>query len=158
MSLLSREQIARIIPHQGAMVLIDEVVHWDEQRLVARSTSHLRSDNPLRDEQGLHIACGIEYAAQAMALHGALSSKRSSDGRAARPRAGLLASVREVRFLAQRLDEDSSALLIEARLVSSDRGGDAEAAMYEFALRSPTRALLTGRATVLLDALKLLNR
>ncbi len=158
MSLLNREQIARIIPHDGRMVLIDEVVHWDERRLVARTASHLSCDNPLRDEQGLHIACGIEYAAQAMALHGALRGRRGSDGQPARPRAGLLASVRDVRFLVQRLDEEPTALLVEASLLSSDGAGDSDAAMYEFSLRSTTRMLLTGRAIVLLDALNLLDR
>jgi predicted hotdog family 3-hydroxylacyl-ACP dehydratase len=153
MTSLDRQQIARIIPHGGTMVLIDEVIHWDEHRLLARTESHLRADNPLRDERGLHIACGIEYAAQAMALHGVVRGVRPGEGRPGRPRAGLLASLREVRFLAHRLDEDSTVLLIEADLVS----GDLQVAMYEFAVRSPARALLTGRATVVLDALNLLD-
>jgi predicted hotdog family 3-hydroxylacyl-ACP dehydratase len=148
MSTLDRQQIARIIPHSGTMVLLDEVVHWDDRGLLARTASHLRADNPLRDEQGLHIACGIEYAAQAMALHGGLRVMQCGDGQPGRPRGGLLASVREVRFLAQRLDQDPAVLLVEASLVSGDR----QVAMYEFAVRSSARELLTGRATVVLDS------
>ena len=148
MSTLDRQQIARIIPHSGTMVLLDEVVHWDDRCLLARTASHLRADNPLRDEQGLHIACGIEYAAQAMALHGGLRVMQCGDGQPGRPRGGLLASVREVRFLAQRLDQDPAVLLVEASLVSGDR----QVAMYEFAVRSSARDLLTGRATVVLDS------
>jgi predicted hotdog family 3-hydroxylacyl-ACP dehydratase len=149
MNTLDRQQIARIIPHSGTMVLLDEVVHWDDRCLLARTASHLRADNPLRDEQGLHIACGIEYAAQAMALHGGLRVMQCGDGQPGRPRGGLLASVREVRFLAQRLDQDPAVLLVEASLVSGDR----QVAMYEFAVRSSARELLTGRATVVLDSL-----
>lgn len=149
MSTLDRQQIARIIPHSGTMVLLDEVVHWDDRCLLARTASHLRADNPLRDEQGLHIACGIEYAAQAMALHGGLWVMQCGDGQPGRPRGGLLASVREVRFLAQRLDQDPAVLLVEASLVSGDR----RVAMYEFAVRSSARELLTGRATVVLESL-----
>jgi predicted hotdog family 3-hydroxylacyl-ACP dehydratase len=148
MSLLDRQQIARLIPHCGSMVLIDEVAHWDERTLIAHTESHLRADNPLRDEQGLHIACGIEYAAQAMALHGALWSEHKSQGDAGRARLGLLANVREVGFLAHRLDEDSTALTIEVSLLS----GSSQVAMYEFAVRSSARPLLSGRATVVLEA------
>jgi hypothetical protein len=36
--------------------------------------------------------------------------------------------------------------------------GDARLAMYEFEVRSSARALLTGRATVLLDAFRDLDR
>ena len=153
MSMLDRQQIARIIPHGGTMVLIDEVTHWDERRLLARTSSHLRADNPLRDNLGLHIACGIEYAAQAMALHGALQGERRG-GQPDRPRVGLLASVREVTFLARRLDQDPTVLLIEASLLT----GDLRVAMYEFAVRSPVRDLLTGRAIVVLDAFNALDR
>ena len=148
MSTLDRQQIARIIPHSGTMVLLDEVLHWDDRCLLARTASHLRADNPLRDDQGLHIACGIEYAAQAMAVHGGLRVMQCGDGQPGRPRGGLLASVREVRFLAQRLDQDPAVLLVEASLVS----GDGQVAMYEFAVRSSARDLLTGRATVVLDS------
>jgi predicted hotdog family 3-hydroxylacyl-ACP dehydratase len=144
---LDREQIARCIPHAGPMVLLDEVVHWDERALRARTASHVRADNPLRDAHGLHIACGIEYAAQAMALHGALRAAQAGESQA-RPRAGLLASVRRVGFLARRLDEDSTPLIVEASLVS----GDARVAVYDFVLSCSARILLSGRATVVLDA------
>ena len=49
--------------------------------------------NPLRAHDRLSAACGIEYAAQAMAVHGALCA--GLDGQQT-PRNGLLASVRGV--------------------------------------------------------------
>ena len=45
---------------------------WNAERISCVSRSHRAADNPLRAGGRLGIACGIEYAAQAMAVHGAL--------------------------------------------------------------------------------------
>jgi predicted hotdog family 3-hydroxylacyl-ACP dehydratase len=60
------------LPHQGSMCLLDAVTDWDAQRIRCMATSHRDVDNPLRAHDRLGAACGIEYAAQAMAAHGAL--------------------------------------------------------------------------------------
>jgi predicted hotdog family 3-hydroxylacyl-ACP dehydratase len=65
-----------------------------------------------------------------------------------RPAAGLLASVRGVRLHVLRLDDVDSDLICDAARIASDQG----TALYEFELRSITRRLLSGRATVVLDA------
>jgi predicted hotdog family 3-hydroxylacyl-ACP dehydratase len=39
-----------LIPHQGTMCLLDEVVAWDADAIHARSRSHSRADNPLRSD------------------------------------------------------------------------------------------------------------
>jgi predicted hotdog family 3-hydroxylacyl-ACP dehydratase len=70
--MLGRADIVRLIPHQGAMCLLDEVVSWDEAMIVCRTGSHLRADNPLLGPDGLSALCGVEYGMQAAALHGAL--------------------------------------------------------------------------------------
>jgi predicted hotdog family 3-hydroxylacyl-ACP dehydratase len=54
------------------MCLLDEVIGWDAERITCTSSSHRSVDNPLRARGRLGIACGIEYAAQAMAVHAAL--------------------------------------------------------------------------------------
>ena len=54
------------------MCLLDEVLSWDATRIRCRSNTHRTADNPLRAHGRLGAACGIEYAAQAMAVHGAL--------------------------------------------------------------------------------------
>jgi predicted hotdog family 3-hydroxylacyl-ACP dehydratase len=54
------------------MCLLDDVLSWDASRIRCRSASHRTPDNPLRAHGRLGAACGIEYAAQAMAVHGAL--------------------------------------------------------------------------------------
>jgi predicted hotdog family 3-hydroxylacyl-ACP dehydratase len=72
--MLNRAWIAAHIPHQGRMCLLDEVIDWDRRQIRCRSATHRAPDNPLRSHGRLGSACGIEYAAQAMALHGALAN------------------------------------------------------------------------------------
>lgn len=141
---LDRAWIERRIPHQGRMCLLDEVLEWSVQRIVCSSTGHRAADHPLRANGRLGTVCGIELAAQAMAVHGALLAQASVQP----PRAGLLAAVRAVRMRVPRLDDIESGLLCEAVRVLGDR----DSAVYEFELRSSTSSLMSGRATVVLDA------
>ncbi len=69
---LDHAWIAAHIPHQGSMCLLDAVLRWDTQHVACSATSHGDPSNPLRQFGRLGAACGIEYAAQAMAVHGAL--------------------------------------------------------------------------------------
>jgi predicted hotdog family 3-hydroxylacyl-ACP dehydratase len=145
--LMNRAWIAARIPHQDRMCLLDEVIDYDAHGIRCRTRSHRLPDNPLRSHGRLGIACGIEYAAQAMALHGALAAGiRARSGAAAQ--VGLLASVRDVRARVLRLDDIESDLICEARHVA----GDGATALYEFELRDGERELLSGRASVVLDA------
>jgi predicted hotdog family 3-hydroxylacyl-ACP dehydratase len=134
------------LPHQGSMCLLDGVTDWDAQRIRCRASSHRRSDNPLRAHDRLGAACGIEYAAQAMAAHGALLA---TPGEA--PRVGYLTSVRSVDFLVARLDDIAVDLSVEAERLS----GDDTTILYGFRVAAGERLLLSGRATVVLDAGKL---
>lgn len=136
---LDPAEIARRIPHAGRMCLLHEVVAWDAQQIHARAISHRDADNPLRSEGGLGIAAGIEYAAQAMAVHGSLLA----DGA---PRAGRLASTRGVQCRVRWLDREAEALDITARRIS----GDDAAMVYDFEIRAAGRLLLNGRASVAL--------
>jgi predicted hotdog family 3-hydroxylacyl-ACP dehydratase len=141
--LLNRAWIEARIPHQGRMCLLDEVLDWNAQHIRCRTATHRAPDNPLRSHGRLSIACGIEYAAQAMALHGALAGG-AADGAVV----GLLASVRDVRLRVLRLDDIESDLICEVTHLA----GDSRTALYEFALRDRDRSLLSGRASVILDA------
>jgi predicted hotdog family 3-hydroxylacyl-ACP dehydratase len=167
---LDRAWIERHIPHQGGMCLLEEVVSWDEDRIRCRSVSHRAVNNPLRARGRLGIACGIEYAAQTMAVHGALTGgaleaalctaapaplrvERLAVGVMAAPRAepsaaGMLAALRDVEFHAATLDGLPGDLLCGALRVAGDSG----MALYEFELSCAGTWLLRGRATVLLQA------
>jgi predicted hotdog family 3-hydroxylacyl-ACP dehydratase len=131
------------LPHQGSMCLLDAVTDWDAQRIRCTATSHRHADNPLRAHGRLGAACGIEYAAQAMAAHGALLA--AADGA---PRAGYLASVRGVDLHVSRLDDIAADLEVEAERLS----GDGNTILYGFRVSAAGRELLSGRAAVILDA------
>ena len=138
---MNREWIEARIPHRGRMCLLDEVIEWNAKGVRCRTSTHRSPDNPLRSHQRLGVACGVEYAAQAMALHGALSGGGVSQ-------VGLLASVRDVRLFVLRLDDIESDLTCQVTHLA----GDDLTALYEFELRDRERSLLSGRATVVLDA------
>jgi predicted hotdog family 3-hydroxylacyl-ACP dehydratase len=142
---LDRTWIERNIPHHGRMCLLDEVVEWDERHIRCRSTTHRLPNHPLLSHGRLGVACGIEYAAQAMAAHGALSGETAQSGR---PEAGFLASLRDIRLYVLRLDDVQADLICDAVLVAGDHG----TALYEFAVSSGTQRLLSGRATVVFNA------
>lgn len=135
--------IAAHIPHQGDMCLLDRVESWTETRIVCRASSHLSADNPLRHEGCLGIANGLEYAAQAMAVHGALLA-----GDDKRPAAGFLTSVRGAQWHRQRLDDLEGELTVSAERLS----GNESTILYEFSLHCAGTLLLSGRASVMLDS------
>jgi predicted hotdog family 3-hydroxylacyl-ACP dehydratase len=139
---LDRAWICSHIPHQGAMCLIDEVLEWSATEISCRTDSHRLKSNPLRTADHLRSECGIEYGAQAIAIHGALSLA-SPD---AAPVAGMLASARGVDLHVARLDDVEGALTVRARRT----GGDASALLYEFSIAGNSKTLLAGRATIVL--------
>ncbi|MGH7032429.1 MAG: hypothetical protein ACREFL_01705 [Stellaceae bacterium] len=125
------------------MVLLDGVFAWDEASIRCWSSRHRALDNPLRREGRLGALCAIEFAAQAMALHGGLAGNVGAG-----PRAGYIASLREIACCCDRLDDVAGDLEIEARQLM----GEAAQVVYSFAVRGAGRDLVAGRATVILDA------
>ena len=131
------------------MCLLDGVSAWDEQQIFCAATSHRSASNPLRAYGRLGASCGIEYAAQAMAVHGALVAQAPTTcPAAAAPKAGYLVSVRGVTLHVQRLDDLSDALAIHAERLM----GDAGTSVYGFTIHAGSKLLLSGRAAVILEA------
>lgn len=147
---LDRDEIARRIPHQGTMCLLDAVLAWDHDLISCRATSHRAPEHPLRAHGRLGAACGVEYAAQAMAVHGALVAECQDGGNAGSPpaRAGYLASVRAVTLHVERLDTVPGPLTVNAQRIT----GDSNTVLYHFAVQDGAQPLLSGRAVVVLDA------
>jgi predicted hotdog family 3-hydroxylacyl-ACP dehydratase len=141
--LVTRDGIADLIPHSGAMCLLDGVVEWDANRVLCMSRSHRAADNPLRAYGGLPAVCGVEYAAQAMAVHGSLAGNVRG-----KPRAGYLASLRDVMCRKDRLDDLEGDLVVEAERIA----GDGAQVIYRFRLRAGEVEVLSGQALVVLDA------
>jgi len=140
---LDRRWIAAHIPHAGKMCLLDAVLSWDATRIECRTSTHRDVDNPLRSHGRLGCACGVEYAAQAMAVHGALVA-----GRAGAPAAGYLVGLRRVLLNVARLDDIETDLLVSGERID----GDATIVLYQFSVHNEVRSFLSGRATVALDA------
>jgi predicted hotdog family 3-hydroxylacyl-ACP dehydratase len=143
MLLPDRTWIAARIPHAGTMCLLDRVQHWDAERIHCVTSSHTGANHPLAAETTLGMANGIEYAAQAMAVHGALLA-----GQDTAPAAGYLTSVRDVQWEGERLDALGPELQVHAQRLS----GDGNTILYGFHLEANGRKVLSGRASVMLDA------
>ena len=141
--LLDRTWIAAHIPHQGNMCLLDLVERWNETEIVCRASSHRFLDNPLCADGSLGIANGVEYAAQAMAVHGALLAEDETP-----PLVGYLTSVRDVQWHRIRLDDIDSDLTIFAARIS----GNEVNILYSFTVLAKGETLLSGRASVLMNA------
>jgi len=125
------------------MCLLDCVEAWDQQRIQCRASSHRAADNPLRADGRLGTACGIEYAAQAMAVHGALLAPPDST----RARVGYLVSVRGTQLHVPRLDDIVADLRVEATCITHSENN----ILYQFSVSAAGRLLLEGRAAVVLD-------
>ncbi len=141
---LDRKWIESHIPHQGRMCLLDEVLSWDTARIRCRATSHRLADNPLRAHGRLGAACGVEYAAQSMAVHGAIMAHLAGT----QAPAGLLTSVRNLLLRVSRLDDLATDLIASAERLA----GDAGSTLYEFTVSSGGHELLSGRASIVFAA------
>lgn len=145
--MLPKTEWARLIPHKGSMCLLDEVVEWDAMRLHARSASHQRPDNPLRADGMLHALNLCEYAAQAMAVHGALREREP--GGTARP--GFLVALRDVNMHVERLDDLEGRLQVHVECLIAM----ADSLQYAFRVEHRGSVLGTGRAAVMLRAVSM---
>jgi predicted hotdog family 3-hydroxylacyl-ACP dehydratase len=140
--MLAKTDWAQLIPHQGAMCLLDAVLAWDAASIHATSIGHVSVDNPLRGKDGLHAVNLVEYGAQAMAVHGALLSR----GRGVKEsRQGRLVSVREVTLSVEYVDKLDGHLDVHAQCLYADDAG----AQYAFRVEHRGQVLASGRAAVI---------
>jgi len=143
--MLDHAAIAARIPHAGRMCLLDRVLHLDDKRIECAARSHRDADNPLREPGGVPVWAGIEYAAQAAAVHGAMLGGYPA------PRVGLLGALRNVHATCEWLDRIDAELIVAATLLHSDPAG----AVYAFEAHSRDRQaadtlLLSGQFTLVL--------
>lgn len=126
------------------MCLLNSVLTWDQITIQCDAVSHRSANNPLHAHGRLGSVCGIEYAAQAMAIHGALLAPTDSTI----PRIGYLVSVRSTTLHVARLENIATDLLIKADCISASTNN----ILYEFSVSTCGQLLLAGRATVVLNA------
>ena len=158
--LLDAAGIRALVPHAGRMVLLDALQAWDATTIRCSATGHTAPDHPLRSAGGLLAPAAIEYAAQAAALHGGLTSAASGVATGAGVRGGMLASARSVQFHRWRLDDLPGPLTITAERqagienAAADvrvQAGDARQWLYAFTLTHDGQPVADGRLTVVLE-------
>ncbi len=169
---IDAERIRNLVPHAGNMCLLERVVACDAASIRCETRSHLDQSNPLRRNGQLASICAIEYAAQAMALHGALTAPKdigaltapgdngaltapghsgpltaaASGNTSADVRHGYLASVRDLRCRTRCLDQYTGTLSVSATLVFDESARR----IYSFLVAAGKTELVTGRAAVIL--------
>ena len=134
----------QLIPHAGSMCLLEQIVSWDQQRVVCSTQSHRSLGNPLRSNGQLNAIHAVEYGAQAVAVHGGLLAHERD--KAIQP--GYLAALRQIRLHQSRLDEIESALIVEATQLLCDAGN----LIYSFTVKAADQAIADGRVVVVVQS------
>lgn len=103
--------ISDLLPHKGSARMLERVIAWDADSLVAITATHRSTDHPLRRDGRLASVHLVEYGAQAMALHGALRDLEA--GRTPQP--ALLVSVRDFHASRAFLEDLPDELTVQAQ-------------------------------------------
>jgi len=140
--LISKQELCQLIPHDGAMCLLDGVEHWDDEVIHCWSESHLDQSNPLRGPSGLAALHALEYGAQAMAVHGGLLAQKQGEQRLPD---GYLVAIRNAHFHAEFLDTSSTKLQVEARRLLAESGN----IIYSIDVSAAGKPIAQARATVM---------
>lgn len=93
-----RRPIAELVPHEGAMCLLDSLLDADDESLVAEVTP--RPDDLFADAKGIPGWVGIEWLAQAIAAWSGMRAVASGGA----PRVGFLLGTRRYRCAVERFD------------------------------------------------------
>jgi predicted hotdog family 3-hydroxylacyl-ACP dehydratase len=141
--MLNKTALCGLMPHAGTMCLIDELIEWDQERILCRTRSHLSPENPLRNNNRLSAIHAAEYGAQAVGLHGGLMAQAAGD----QPQAGLLVGLRGVKLHRPYLDQTDAALTIEAHRLLADRLN----LLYAFTLILDHEPVAEGRVAIIKD-------
>jgi predicted hotdog family 3-hydroxylacyl-ACP dehydratase len=142
-AVLGRSEIEALIPHKGAMCLLDSVLTWDDTSIQLATRTHTARINPLRSAFGLRAVHLCEYGAQAMAVHGALLAQARKS--AAQP--GMLVALRNVKLCCEYFDQLPHELLVTAACLHAE----ATLLQYVFRIYHDDKLLAEGRATAVLQ-------
>ncbi|MBG9388459.1 hydroxymyristoyl-ACP dehydratase [Caenimonas aquaedulcis] len=134
--MLDRAQIERVVPHAGAMCLLDEVSSWDATHIACSSAAPTAA-HPLARDGSVPAIAACEYAAQAAAVHGALL-----DGAQA-PRPGMLAKLMDIEMHACAFESGGAPVTVRADLESRVATG----CLYRFEVRGD-QPIASGRFMV----------
>ena len=137
---LDKAQLQTLIPHSGAMCLLEAVTAWDEDSIRCVTWTHRDPANPLRRQGRLDMLHACEYGAQAAAIHGSLRAR--TVGQTAP--AGYLAALRDVCWYAEDLAAVDAPLDVAAHRVL----GDADCCIYTIQISAVGQVLAEARITI----------
>ncbi len=135
--MLNHAEIQSRIPHAAAMCLLESVQGWDATSIDCSAAAPTAA-HPLANARGVPAVAAIEYAAQAVAVHGALLAPTDA------PRAGMLAKLSGVELSPTGPDPAGGALTIRAELLAHVDAG----CQYAFEVSNQRGRLARGRLTV----------
>jgi predicted hotdog family 3-hydroxylacyl-ACP dehydratase len=151
--MIAKELLRAMIPHSGAMCLLDAVEEWGADRILCTADSHTMLNHPLRSRDRLSALHLIEYAAQAIAVHGALLTKerggQTHNVSTTKPRTGMLGALRDITLHADRIDTVAETLSISAQRRFAREDG----LVYDFVVSASERRLCEGRIVIALRSL-----
>ncbi len=133
--------IAGLLPHAGTARMMERVVRWDREHIVAATTRHRAADNPLRKDGRLAAVHLAEFGAQTMAIHGGLLNR--ADGVAPKP--ALLVSVRDFSCTRDFVDDLGGELEITARVLLASAAGF----QYSFEVGHAGEMIASGRVAAI---------
>ena len=139
-AMVDKAHIQTLIPHCGAMCLLEAVAAWDEDGIVCLTETHRDPANPLRRHGRLAMLHACEYGAQAAAIHGGLRARSAGQNAPA----GYLAALRDVRWCTGDLAAVDAPLEVAARLVL----GDADYCIYAIQISAAGQVLAEARITI----------
>jgi predicted hotdog family 3-hydroxylacyl-ACP dehydratase len=129
--------VAELLPHAGAMVLLDEVVEHAEERLVARVRLHAGS--VFAEGGRIPALVAIEYMAQAIGAYAGMRARAAGEP----VRIGYLLGTRDLALELDAFDAGDE-LLVEARHV----WGDEQLGSFECAVSRAGRVVATALVNV----------
>lgn len=141
---MTTPRIVDLVPHSGAMCLLERVVEWSDEHVVTATTTHRALSNPLANAGRLRAVHLCEYGAQAMAVHGGLCA--ATRGTRAEP--GLLVALRGVELHLEFIEDLPGELFVRA----ARQHASEQAWQYTFDVRHGDRLLAAGRATIVMAA------
>lgn len=138
---MERAAIEALIPHEGSMCLLDEVISFDSENIVCSTRSHRRADNPFMVEGELPTLVLVEYGAQAAAVHAGLLQTGIASGGTA-----FLGAIKSMKINAAMVAPSIEQLRVEASCLLNDSSG----AIYRFQCGSDSDVLISGRLVLVL--------
>lgn len=127
--------LSSLLPHGKPLLLIEEVLKWNEESIVAKTMSHTYSDNPLLKNGLLHPIHSLEYAAQVMAIHSGLLNENKKS------RTMLIGGLRKLSFSRTPLNKYLAPLTVMAKTKIHSSSG----AIYQFSIMSSDSQIGRGR-------------